>query len=196
VTLFELILVLVLLVVIGALAWPALDRPLAAQRLRNAGDQVRTAWAKARNQAMTSGDTCLFYYQSGGNLFYSQQAGEQSAFASSNGTAGFGATMPDSGSQALMVESGQLPDGVVFAEGITAEDPRVAGFGAPQASATAVGPEVLDWSLPVAFFPDGTATTTQLILTDKFGSRVLVELRGLTGSSAIGDVYSEQQVVR
>ncbi len=196
VTLFELLLVLVLLVVIGALAWPALDRPLAAQRLRNAGDQVRTAWAKARNQAMTSGDTCLFYYQSGGNLFYSQQAGEMKAFSASSGTPGFGAAMPGDGGQMPIAESGQLPDGVVFAEGVTAEDPRVAGFGAPQAAATAVGAEVLDWSPPVAFFPDGTATTTQLILTDKFGSRILVELRGLTGSSAIGDVYSEQQVTR
>jgi hypothetical protein len=33
-----------------------------------------------------------------------------------------------------------------------------------------------------------------LILGDKHGFRVLVELRGLTGSSATGEVYSEQQV--
>ena len=191
VTLLELMLVLVVLVLIGALAWPALDRPFAAQRLRYAGDQVRTAWARARNQAMTSGETCLFYYQPGGGQFYVQQAGSADAFAAPSASLGFAAAAPGA-----VPTSERLPEDVIFAEGVTSEDPRVAGFGAPQAAASAVGTEALSWSPPVAFFPDGTATGTQLNLTNGYGFRLLIELRGMTGSSSLGDVFSDQQVAR
>jgi hypothetical protein len=196
VTLFELMLVLVVLVLIGALAWPALDRPLARQRLRYAGDQVRTSWARARNQAMTSGETCLFYYQPGGGQFYVQQAGGDGAFAAPSNSVAFGADVPGGIAQSPAPAGEHLPAGVQFAEGTTAEDPRVAGFGAGQAASSAVGAEALNWAPPVAFFPDGTATTLQLVLANGDGSRILVELRGMTGSSALGDVFSDGQVTR
>ena len=196
VTLFELTLVLVVLVLIGALAWPALDKPFTAQRLRYAGDQVRTAWARARNQAMTSGEIWLFYYQPGGGQFYAQPASGTSAFAAPTSSVAFGADMPGSGAQSMATTCEQLPASILFAEGLTAEDPRVAGFGAGQPIASAVGAGALSWAPPVAFFPDGTATTSQLILANRDGARILVELRGMTGSSSLGDVFSDGQVTR
>ena len=59
-TLLELLLTMSLLVALMALAWPALDGPLAHQRLRSAADQVRAKWGQARVQAMSSGRTYLF----------------------------------------------------------------------------------------------------------------------------------------
>jgi len=51
-TLIEVLLVLALLVMLAAMTWPALDRPMADQRLRKAADRVRTAWVRARIDAM------------------------------------------------------------------------------------------------------------------------------------------------
>ena len=60
VTLIEVLLVLALLVVLASMTWPALDRPMANQRLRKAADRVRTAWTRARIDAMSTGQTILF----------------------------------------------------------------------------------------------------------------------------------------
>ena len=196
VTLFELLLVLAVLVLIGAIAWPMLEKPFAMQRLRYAGDQVRTVWARARNQAMLTGETCLFYYQPGGGQFYVQQASSVDAFAAPGDSLAFGADVPGGVAQSAAPTGERLPDDVAFAEGVTAEDPRVAGFGVGQAISSAVGADALSWAPPVAFFPDGTATSSQLILANGTGFRILVELRGMTGSSALGEVFSDQQVAR
>ena len=48
VTLVEVLLVLVVLTLIAAIAWPSLQRPFADQRLRDAADMVRAEWASAR----------------------------------------------------------------------------------------------------------------------------------------------------
>ena len=64
-TLVEVMLVLALLVVIGALIWPAVKGPFEGQRLRKAGDQVRAEWTRARTRAMKSGRTQVFQFQTG-----------------------------------------------------------------------------------------------------------------------------------
>src|SRR5689334_8654933 len=57
VTLLEVSLVLGLLVVLAAVVWPQLDRPLASERLKRSADQLRADFTKARVAAMESGRT-------------------------------------------------------------------------------------------------------------------------------------------
>src|SRR6185437_3581200 len=62
-TLLELLLALSVLVAVAAITWPALERPLASQRLRRAAEQVRTQWIKARTKAISTGETYSFRYE-------------------------------------------------------------------------------------------------------------------------------------
>ncbi|MEA1952541.1 MAG: hypothetical protein U9N87_14265 [Planctomycetota bacterium] len=62
VTLVEVLLVLVVLTLIAATAWPALERSFANQRLRDAADLVRAEWAAARAEAMRLGAARQFHY--------------------------------------------------------------------------------------------------------------------------------------
>lgn len=61
-TLFELLLVLMLIVVVFAMTMPQLNRVRTRGQLRAAADQVRTGWAKARNRAMRTGTPTAFIY--------------------------------------------------------------------------------------------------------------------------------------
>ena len=66
-TLFELMLVLALLVAFASIAAPMLRNSFAIERLRKGGDAVRTIWAKARLDAMRSGQTYVFRFDYGAN---------------------------------------------------------------------------------------------------------------------------------
>src|SRR5690348_16660356 len=54
-TLFELLLVLALLIVMAAIAYPTLDSLYADFRLSSAADQVRACWAEGRAHAVEEG---------------------------------------------------------------------------------------------------------------------------------------------
>ena len=61
---------LALLVIISGVAWVALQRPLARQRLRSAADAVRSEWCQARVDAMKSGHTYAFRYLVHGDRYH------------------------------------------------------------------------------------------------------------------------------
>jgi Tfp pilus assembly protein FimT len=68
-TLLEVLLTLCLLVIIGAMAWPQLEKTFSYQRLRKAADIVRTQWCKARVEAMRMGAIRVFRYEIEGNKY-------------------------------------------------------------------------------------------------------------------------------
>jgi len=68
-TLLEVLLTLCLLVIIGAMAWPQLEKTFSYQRLRKAADIVRTQWCKARVEAMKMGAIRVFRYEIEGNKY-------------------------------------------------------------------------------------------------------------------------------
>jgi prepilin-type N-terminal cleavage/methylation domain-containing protein len=68
-TLLELILVLALMVVIVTLAGTNLRSGFRQQRLRKAAEQVRTEWARARNEAIKRGRVQVFYHAQQGNQY-------------------------------------------------------------------------------------------------------------------------------
>ncbi|MEQ8785577.1 MAG: prepilin-type N-terminal cleavage/methylation domain-containing protein [Pirellulaceae bacterium] len=207
-TLLELLLVLALLVMIAALVIPALQLTLQDQRLRKAGDLLRSQMGKARVRSMKTGRMHALWIEPGGNRYRiepwitgdealegnqsAQDAGGQGMGAQGvGGLAGGGAAMSDPN---LMMTEEVLPEGVVFYASESAQDNRTllalqqgtSASGATQASPSAP---------PILFYPDGTTSTARLVVTDGEGSFVLVAIRGLTGIAQVSDPLSQQEMM-
>lgn len=195
ITLIEVLLVLAVLVMLAAMTWPAMDRPMADQRLRKAADKVRTAWARARIGAMSTGQTFLFRctFDSDEYTVESQVGPESVAFITSSTEGRFNETASDS-TEPLSTKTRKLPEDVRFVDGQVAFDTRatILTSAASQTSTDSAGP-CLD---PILFFPDGTTSTATLILENKYQRRIELSLRGLTGVITVGDTYPAEDSLR
>ena len=193
-TLLEVLLTMCLLVILAAMAWPALDKPFAVMRLRKAADQIRAEWTTARVEAMNSGQTYLFRYALNENRFriegYSPQQGQgYSAFGTT-----LGETRQGLGNTGTVPEARQdvLPEGVTFVAGETAADTRAALIAAEMEQS---GTEEAGWSDMILFYPDGTTSTTRLVLKNADDRYIEVQLRGFTGVITISETRGTQEVV-
>ena len=189
-TLLEVLLTLCLLVVLAAITWPALDRPIANQRLRKAADVVRVEWARARVKAMSSGSTYLFRYALDGDRYATEcQAGPE--YVAETGTADGQGYLDGADAVELPPATERtLPEGVTFVASETAFDTRaeLTASEPDQLSATEYG-----WSEPVLFYPDGTTASTRLVLKNEYDRTIELVLRGLTGVVNVGEVQAAAQ---
>lgn len=183
VTLMEMILVLAVLVVIAAVAMPAFYGSLRSATLRSAAEQVRTEWNRAHIKAMKSGRIYVFRFQPGGRKF--QIEPYQAADDALNAAAGVNTfAPPPPASDDKGAESGtQLPEGIKFLEGMTAEEERAKAV----EEAMGMGGGGGEWSRPILFYPDGVSSDAWLVVADEHDSAIRVELRGLTGLAVLGD---------
>lgn len=172
-TLFEILLVMAILVAVGAVAAPIFRQSFEIERLRKGADTLRTAWAKARVQAMTTGQTHVFQFEYATNQFMvgPWDTGAEQADAAVTST--------------VAQRTGQLPDGIVFYAAEKLADAR--------ASAVDVGSA--EPAPQVFFYPDGTTSTAQVLLTNQDDRFVKVLLRGLTGVPRVGEVVSAEELV-
>ena len=197
-TLIEVLLVLTLMVVIAAVAWPSVQRGFAGRRLHAAADGVRTELGQARVEAMRSGRTYTFQCVVHGDRYRMQRQDDAAAGAEGETPAVAepdGATSTD---ESAMADEKTLPDGVTF----TACELTLAGEGAgagaqPAADspATADAP-VMDgdgWSDPILFYPDGTTSNARVVLAGERNFSVELMLRGLTGTITANDLVVAMQ---
>jgi prepilin-type N-terminal cleavage/methylation domain-containing protein len=205
-TLLELMLVLALLVVVGAMAMPAFKGPFANQRLRKAGEMVRIEWNRARIQAMKTGQIQMFRYETDGRIFYVQPylteqdfleadatestARDPSLAQAAGGSAGpIPGTIPDT--QPPAIRERELPDGVIFAGGYFESDSRSAQIQQEsQATLMAAGNQVA----PILFYPDGTTSDAELILANDQQLYLRITLRSLTGISKVSELLSANEL--
>ncbi|MEM6798169.1 MAG: prepilin-type N-terminal cleavage/methylation domain-containing protein [Planctomycetota bacterium] len=168
-TLIEVMLVLALLVVISALAAPSLIGSLQRSRLDAAASELRTAWAQARLDAASSGETLRFQcrLQTGWGCVANASASLEEVDAA------LAAEQAEGGSPMEWTD-------VVFTQLLVANTP-----GEPP-----LGESVADGELSAAvlFRPDGTTSDAEAVLEDATGAQLKVTLRGLTGSARIEDV--------
>lgn len=207
-TLLELLLALAVLVAVAAITWPALERPLATQRLRRAAEQVRTQWIKTRTKAINAGETFSFRYQPDTARFrvevQSQDAALLEATAANMGSQAGAGGPPSAGSQSSTASSttslpavppqpleAELPEGVKFAGGDVTEDGRAAEIANRERS---MGSVDLSWSQPIFFYPDGTATAARVALVGQRERAIVIELRSLTGGARIGEIVSQESL--
>jgi prepilin-type N-terminal cleavage/methylation domain-containing protein len=194
-TLLEVMLVVAIVVVVAGLTWPLLERPIAYERLKSAADKVRATWVRARINAQTSGEPYVFTVLSEDEYEICQRS------LGLNPDAGLGLT-PDGGREVTLrfdedpseqrsgdLSEGRLPDGVTFDLEESYASPETAAAGLADTSATGI--------FSVTFYPDGTADDLSLagaglVLKNKYGHRVLLQLRGLTGAPSISDLEDDE----
>ena len=197
VTLLELLLTMAVLVALAALTWPAMSRVFDGQRLRMAADQVRAELGAARAEAINSGQVQAMQFQLGAAQYTVQPwQNEIIAMQTALPVATFGTDV--STSQGMLPESpgrviqGNLPEGITFFSGgeTTAGVGQVAmptaqpqGFDEPAAAMTSTPQSLL-------FYPDGQTSTAQIWLVNGRGQYIGIELRGLTGVTAVSDITS------
>jgi prepilin-type N-terminal cleavage/methylation domain-containing protein len=204
-TLLELMLVLALLVVVGAMAMPAFKGPFANQRLRKAGEMVRIEWNRARIQAMKTGQIQMFRYETDGKIFYVQPYLTEQDFLEADATestardpslaqaGGVTAPMPGavSNTEPPTIRERELPDGVIFAGGYFESDSRSAQIQQEsQATLMAAGNQVA----PILFYPDGTTSDAELILSNDQQLFIRITLRSLTGISKVSELLSANEL--
>jgi type II secretory pathway pseudopilin PulG len=184
-TLVEVLLVLALLVVAGAVTAPIMVGSIGRARLIHGGDLLRAAWAKARMTAMQAGDTYAFRFEPKGGRY---QIALVSAISAPGGTdvnslPAEPATGDEySDSDILRLSRDRLPEGVIFDSARLATD---AQSGAPT-------PSTGDWSAPILFYPDGATADAVVLLANSRGLKLRVTLRGLTGVSRVSEVENSQ----
>lgn len=208
-TLLELMLVLALIVMIGALSLPAMRGPFENYKLKKAGDQVRVQWSKARILAMKSGQIQMFRFVLGEGSFsvapYMTDQDYLETDLEHAGTAQFGtnATAPQLGSGGQMPigsagsapgmqtdQNRQLPDGVVFAGGFVKSDTRSLEMSANNQGALTME---TGGSEPILFYPDGTTSDAEVSLSNAGAMYVRVTLRGLTGTAKTGPLMTAEE---
>lgn len=161
-TLIEMLVVLAVLAMLAALAWPALRGLSAQTRLKDAAGQLRVALARTRLHAIESGTPWRFRFQPGTGRF--ETAAGMSA---------------DDDQPEDETDEQMLPHGVTFCDPEQLDAP-------PLAPEEARRSQLLPWSAPIVFYPNGRTSNARIRLADRGDLRVDVVLRGLTATATIG----------
>lgn len=189
-TLLELLLVLALAATVLALVLPAVQGPLRRQRLIAAAGELRVELGRVRNDAVRQGRMYTMSLEVEGNRFNAlpyDAAGSSGPMseASLSATSMAGAAEFDDASQSAgVIRSGKLPEGIVF-ESVDV----VLDDASPSADEPADAPQLY-------FFPDGTTSDALIVLRSERDRAVSVTLRGITGTSLLGQPYLSTQVDR
>lgn len=183
ITLIELLLVLAILALVAASAWPSLERSMADQRLRDAADVVRAEWQHARTKAMDSGVAHRFCYTPDDRTYWIE-ACEETDVAS-------GGASSSAASPAAQADRMQLPEHVTFAEGKIGEPSSDSASedqtpAAQDAASTPVGSS--EANAPIVFSADGTCSPAEVTLRNEHGRVITVTIHGLTGIAVVGEI--------
>jgi Tfp pilus assembly protein FimT len=198
-SLLELILVLVILVTLAGFAIPTFESMISSRRLKASVDRLQNELLEARVEAMRTGQAQVFRasLHSGSYSLSAWLGGNEDSDASAGATVmtaggvvetertdtgAVAASTPDASESTKTLEKN-----VMFFEIQTLVDARNAleiqksGELVPLAGASAATTGGL--SSPLLLYPDGSATTAQIILADERGRRMAIQVRGVTGRS-------------
>ncbi len=208
-TIFELLLVLALLVIIGAVAVVGLSGSLSGQQLRSGGDEIRIAWTQARIAAMKSGRIHVFRYMPGERQYIVEKwIGEsdltegtlEEELAPAAAVSGPAASTTGEADEASIRaattggEAGRLPKGVTFVDGSITETNRSL-FAEEDAAGTGAAADGA-WSPPVLFYPDGQTSDAYVVLRNEDERYVKVTLRSLTGASQVSETMTLEEIAQ
>jgi Tfp pilus assembly protein FimT len=202
-TLLELMLVLALLVMIGAMAYPSLRVPFQMQTLRKGGEVVRVEWNRARNKAMRSGQIQMFSFEPESGTYhvqpyYTEQDALEGNLMSASTLPGGTATMPlPQSSESTTSQPQQLPEGVVFGTVEVETDLRALQLQQEnQAAMMGMNNMPLDQQVPpILFYPDGTTSDARVVLTNEYQRLyVVISMRSLTGVVKVSELVTADEI--
>jgi Tfp pilus assembly protein FimT len=172
-TLMELLLVVSIIFMVGALATPTVLQTFARQTLDKGADKVRVAMGQARVRAIRDADIYAVFILEGGawyDVAPFSQAKAVGALASQR------QRFADLRHQNDLDED-LLPRGISFAANVVAVDDRAAEALKAGDSESTIR--------PILFYPDGTSQDAKVVLQNEKGHFVEVQLRGMTGLSSV-----------
>ena len=159
---------------IASLAIPLATRAIGAHALRQSADLVRVAMGKARVRAIKSGQVQALFFEIESSWF---NVAPFVQFAAQQSLASRQAQLANSTVRRDFDEN-QLPNGIVFASGLTSDDGRSADV-FDSSGGSGRGSNIQ----PILFYPDGTSQDARVYLKDGKANYTSVKLRGLTGIS-------------
>jgi prepilin-type N-terminal cleavage/methylation domain-containing protein len=186
-TLVEVLLAAGVLAVLAAVTVPSVVRIFRQTQMSEVVEQVRGQVAGARARAIESGLVYQFRFEPEGRGYLSIPFEREMEVPSSTGTGTGGST----GVGQYSKFAGELPEGFQFVDccaptGSTAgplSEEALAGL--PNASAL----QGRSWSAPILFLAAGSASADAAFeITDRHQQAVRFEIRGLTGSVAVGRI--------
>ena len=182
-TLLELLIVVAVMLVVASLTLPALNRPFAKSKLRDAAKQLRVALARARLEAIRAGAPQQFRYLPGAGVFEisAKSAAEGGGFLPVAGEGGVEEAPAGEDSTYAAAARYELPEGVRFFDPSAPEIPPDEPDSIPSETDES-------WSAPIVFYPNGRTVNARLRLYGEYDYYVDVTLRGLTGASRIGEI--------
>jgi type II secretory pathway pseudopilin PulG len=197
-TMLELLLVLGVVVVILAVAWPNVLRLTGQQSLIDSSEKVRALAASARVHAIDSGLVYQFRYEPGGRHFVAVPFEREFESVSPNAR-GTGTALGR-----FSKASGTLPEGVTFAaptalNSTGSGSSTTAGLGQKISSAAFSGLpdagklENVSWSGPILFQPDGSAGDAAVDLVDRRNQRITMRIRGVTGAVSVSRLHQMER---
>ncbi len=218
-TLFEILVVLVVVVVLGAIAYPTISGMTGVESLLRSGDQVRIHLARSRNQAMRSGQTLSMRYELQGNRYVIEPWTTGEEFLEAGATAdnqqlvnilgvANNTALDESDNHTVKKLLGyphKLQENIQFVSSIMEFDARATILGDGQFNdlTTPAGQSSITdgiqgvWSDPILFYPDGSTSQTEIRLGSSDGKGfIMVRLRGLTGIAYVTKVASAEEIQR
>jgi type II secretory pathway pseudopilin PulG len=187
-TLLEMMLLLVIIVMLAALAYPSLDSMYGDFKVSSAADQVRAAWAEGRAQAINEGRAYRFAVIPGKGNY--RLAPDSNEFWGGNGATSANPTSTD---QPVILEKA-LPKGVrLVVADPSGASPDLTPTDDTVAPAGSVDPS--QYQSVVTFLPDGTSREDVQMVFSSRGVRPLVlSLRGITGAVSVRPLEQNGQL--
>lgn len=191
-TLLELVLVLSIIVMVSALAVPTYQSFISSREIGGGAGRLALEIRKARLESIRTGQIQKMSVKIGGREVSLQPWLSADDSASASG----GATVMTQVGQVITTDAagravgaGSLPsttwsvgESVSFENAQVFSDLRsVVQTGTMMMPAASTG----DVSSPIFFYPDGSSSTARIVLTNKRGRRIAVELRGVTGAATV-----------
>jgi prepilin-type N-terminal cleavage/methylation domain-containing protein len=164
-TLFELLLVVAVMAVLGILAWSGVEGMYQRHQLRQAAEVVRIDVAQCRLGTIEHGRSYEFRFQPGGRIYQISPFDQVAA------------TDPT-----FIPRAGELPESMHFESAAPGPDILPIRADVPSTSSPPANGTTTDWSEAVLFLPDGTATPAVFDVVDAEGQFVRLSVRALTGS--------------
>jgi len=193
-TLFELLLVLVLLVIIGSLAAPLFEGSFSSIRLRRGTDQILAVWSQTRTHAIEAGTIFEFRFQPAGDKYRVDpwSGGLEIAMREPREKVELAENSTDVADLANWNLEESLPEKIVF---LSAESVSEDKFGERTVKQLDQDSET-KWSEPILFFPDGTTSDASLLLKSEKDLYRRATLRALTGVARASELLSREEVER
>ncbi len=199
-TLLELMLVLAIIAIIGAIAVPRFDELFERQKLRGMANELRLQWDTARLEAMRTGQAQVFSCLVGSGSYSIRPLVLQTDTAN----AGDGATVMLSGGSVAETqangmltaadptssETKELEAPIVFVSCSVVGDMQAytmaqdaQTLGAGDINTQTIGESVI-------FYADGSASTAEVRIQNERGDIRGIQIRGLTGHTRVVDVIN------